>query len=87
MDKDVIPMASVATDPYADEEVRLGRCLYEQLERLDPSYEMLQWDDLDGAQHSLYILAATTTVRLEAAAAFRILADDGVVDRRPEISE
>jgi hypothetical protein len=64
----------------SEAEERLGRCLYQQLERLDPSYENRKWDDLEGPEQDVYLLAAKSTIRLEADATLRILSDDGIID-------
>jgi hypothetical protein len=73
--------------PNSEAEERLGRRLYEELERLDPSDENRSWDGLDPGERDIYLFAIRATIRLEAGAVLRILSDDGIIDRCPEIRE
>ena len=71
----------------SDAEVRIARRLFEELERMDQTHLSPLWSDLAESEQSLYILALRKTLRGEATAVLRYLADQGVKNGRAEISE
>ena len=88
------PTNIIPCGPYAyprvyqsEVEVRLGRRLFTELERIDQTYETTNWDHLSGAEQSLDMLAIGETIRNEATAVLRILSDDGKIDRGTKVRE
>jgi hypothetical protein len=68
------------------QEEDLGRCLFEQLERLDPC-DGRKWADLDGAERDIYLLAIVATIKMRPNDVLRILSDDCAIDRGSEVRE
>lgn len=68
-------------------EERLGRRLFEELEGISQTREIVDWNSLSGSEQSLYILSVTATIGREAASVLRILADEGIIDGSTQIGE
>ena len=75
----------ISPDPISETKAVLGKMLFEQLERMDPSYDGRSWDDLDGGEQDIYIHAVVSVVRFGEEKISELLAYDDEVSRRNRI--
>ena len=70
------------TDHMNGTKTELGKILFDQLERMDPSYVHRSWDDLDGGEQYIYIHAIVSVIRFGEERILELLASDNEVSRR-----